>query len=69
MDGLEPLVAGVCVRAHRQYVYVPVPYPGHLWTRRTDKWTRAGGRNASDVKAATTLCPAGRADYRSAERS
>jgi len=30
MDGLKPLVAGVRVRAHRQYVYVPVPYPGHL---------------------------------------
>jgi len=30
VDGLKSLVAGVRVRADRQYVYVSVPYPRHL---------------------------------------
>lgn len=33
VDGLETLVAGVRVRAHGQYVNVPVSYPRHLKTK------------------------------------
>jgi len=35
MGGLEPLVGGVGVRAHRQYVDVAVPNPGHLQNSKT----------------------------------
>lgn len=36
VDGLKSLVAGVRVRANRQDVYVPVPYPRNLiQTRKT----------------------------------
>lgn len=34
VNGLEPLVTGVSVCAHCKYVYVPVPYPRYLLSKR-----------------------------------